>query len=419
MRIAIIGSGGREHAIAWHLQQHHDPQDIYVLPGNGGVENRVAIAASDFSQVANFCREQKIEGVIVGPEALLATGLVDYLESHNILAFGPRRSAARLESSKVWAKQFMTRHQVATAKFWLAADRQQAQTVIDQLEGKCVIKFSGLALGKGVFVCETPQHAQAALDKLAVLQKVGNGEPLLIEEKLEGPELSLLAFVDGHSLKLMPAACDYKRAFYGDRGPNTGGMGAFAPAPIFDSTLASIVDEQIVAPTLEGLQKEKIDFRGVLYFGLILTKHGPCLLEYNVRFGDPEAEVLLPALNTDLWEIIRACRHQTLDHQCIKWSDKYFLDVVLASDGYPERASASQPITGLDAVLDDVKVFHGATVCQDGKYFTNGGRVLHVVGQGSCLDEAAAAAYRGCSQISFAGMHYRRDIGARFLLREP
>ncbi|HSQ36806.1 MAG TPA: phosphoribosylamine--glycine ligase [Acidimicrobiia bacterium] len=412
MKVGIIGSGGREHAIAWKLAQDLGPEDVFAIPGNGGTTNNLALDPADRSALVGGCRELGIELLVVGPEGPLAEGIVDDLAGSGIRVFGPGRQAARLESSKIWAKQFMMRHGVATPPFSVHRAPDPATSRIRDLGGRLVVKYDGLAAGKGVFVTADEQEASAAV--AAVGELYGPGANFIVEERLHGSELSVLAFTDGCDVALLPTSQDHKPVGDGDRGPNTGGMGAFCPVPAVDEALLGAIRRQIIQPTLAGLQAEQLDYRGVLYFGVMVTATGPRLLEYNVRMGDPETEAVLPALSSRLIDLILACLDGTVGRARPTFHPGAFVDVVLASGGYPGAYRTGFPISGLDEAEQGCLVFHAGTQRRpNGSLATSGGRVLNVVGSGADLEEAIERAYRGVGRISFEGMLYRTDIGRR------
>ncbi len=411
MRVGVIGSGGREHAISWKLADDLPVSDVFVIPGNGGTANNLEVDPADHPALVAACREHGIELLVVGPEGPLAEGIVDELGGSGIAVFGPGRSAARLESSKVWAKQFMVRHGVQTAPFTLHRGIGGAATRVRELEGRLVVKYDGLAAGKGVFVCRGVEEAEAAV--ASVLERYGPQAPYIIEERLDGSELSLLAFTDGTDLVLLPTCQDHKQVGDGDVGPNTGGMGAFCPVPAVDPAMAEAIRSRLVEPTLEGLAAEGLDYRGVLYFGVMMTASGPSLLEYNVRMGDPETEAALPALSSSLLDLVIGCLNGSLSRVTPSFHGGAFVDVVLASGGYPGTFQKGFPITGLEAVDPGCLVFHGGTLRRGSQIVTNGGRVLNVVARGADLDAAIAEAYQQVARISFQDMYYRTDIGLR------
>ena len=409
MKIAVIGRGGREHALAWKLAQDAGAENVFCLPGNGGTANNRPIAEHDFAGIRSFCESEGIELVVVGPEAPLARGLVDLLAGAKYRVFGPTRAAARLESSKTWAKQFMQRHGIATAAGAFFDSARAAADHVRAQRGGVVVKYSGLAAGKGVFVCPNPQEALAALKEIE--RRHGANAPIVVEELLEGPEVSIMGVVSGSAIQLFPPSRDHKRLLDGDRGPNTGGMGAYAPVPDVDAAQLDEIRRTIIEPTLKGLAAEGIAYRGFLYFGLMLTAAGPKLLEYNARLGDPEAEVLLPALDGPLLPTLLASFDGALERHPFAIKPGAVVDVVLAAGGYPGEVRAGVPIAGADAT--DALVFHAGTEIRNGALAVAGGRVLNVVAHGADLAAARQKAYAACAKIRFDGMQYRTDIGGR------
>ncbi len=412
MKIAVIGSGAREHAISWKLSQSPRVEKVFVLPGNGGTQNNVDIAVNDFEGIKQFCINEGVDLIFVGPEDPLARGIVDYFKESSIRVFGPDRQAARLEGSKIWAKQFMKRHGVATADFWLPKDADEIRQIAQELDGHLVVKYDGLAAGKGVFVCSSTQEVYTAIDEIE--RRYGPDAAFILERKISGRELSVIGFTDGKDIRLLLPSQDHKPAYDGDQGPNTGGMGAFCPVPWCDEALMNRIDRTIVQPTLQGIQKEGLDYHGVLYFGLMITDQGAQLLEYNVRFGDPETEVILPALQSDLLELTLSCLDGTLKEQRLEFESDYFVDVVLASGGYPAAYEKGKEIKGLQEVDEEILVFHAGTVrdAQD-RLLTAGGRVLNVVARGADLHSAIERAYKAVGKISFDQMFFRRDIARK------
>jgi phosphoribosylamine--glycine ligase len=411
MRVGVLGSGGREHALQWKLQRGLPAEDVFVLPGNGGTTNNVAVDLSDFGAVEQCCHDLGIDTLVVGPEEPLANGIADHFAGTSVRVFGPDRAGARLEASKLWAKAFMDRHGVATARWWACGAPSDAEEAIAALDGRAVVKYDGLAGGKGVFVTGTIEGTRRAVAQLA--DRYGQDAPFLVEERLEGQELSILGFTDGESVLLLPPSQDHKALLDGDRGPNTGGMGAFTPVPAVSQGLLQAIRAEIIEPTLAGLRAEGIAYRGVLYFGIMVTRQGPKLLEYNVRLGDPEAEVLLPALADNLSEIIDACLEGRLGAVTPHFHPGYYVDVVLASGGYPGPYRKGVPILGLDHLDPETLVFHAGTERTADGVMTAGGRVLNVVVRGETLPEAIEKAYREVGRIRFAGQVCRKDIGKR------
>lgn len=418
MNIAVIGSGGREHAIAWKLSQSNIANKIFVLPGNGGTENNVDININDFEMILNFCRHNTVELIFVGPEDPLASGIVDFFTDTPVKVFGPDKAGAQLEGSKIFAKRFMRKYGVATGVYQdfggVKNDCCQQLTIfpkdtIEKMNGNCVIKFDGLAAGKGVFVCSTKEEALAAIDEIH--QKYGEDASYLIEEKLEGDELSILAFTDGDDYQLLLPSQDHKQLLDGDKGPNTGGMGAFCPVPFYNEELKRQIKNEIIKPTMKGIKAEGFNYKGVVYFGLMITKTGPKLLEYNVRLGDPETEVVLPAMKSDLVELLLSCFNGTLKDYKMEFNDGFFVDVVLTSGGYPAAYKKGIPICGIEETKG--LIFHAGTKKDDVEIVTSGGRVLNVVAHGDKLEEAIDKAYERVNNVYFDDMFFRKDIGRR------
>lgn len=413
MKIAVIGSGGREHAIAWKLAQSTQPENIFVLPGNGGTQNNVEISVTNFERIKQFCKEKKIELIVVGPEVPLAEGIVDYFKDTDIQVFGPDKEAARLEGSKIYSKNFMKKYSVATADFHIFDDGNVPEELIEKMNGNMVFKYDGLAAGKGVFVCSSVENARDNLNQLK--RDYGADAPILVEEKMEGLEISIIGFTDGKSIKMFLPSQDHKPIYDGDEGPNTGGMGAYCPVPFCDDELLKEIDREVVQPTLRGIQEEKLNYKGVIYFGLMITDDGPKVLEYNVRLGDPETEVILPALKSNFLTLIKSCMDGTLQDFEMEFHDGYFVDVVLASGGYPNKYEKGFPISGLDALPAETMVFHAGTTQVDGEIVTSGGRVLNVVRKADDLETAIRDVYASCNKILFKNKYNRTDIGMKGL----
>ena len=407
MKIAVIGRGGREHALAWKLAQDVGADNVFCLPGNGGTANNRPIAENDFAGIRSFCESEGVELVVVGPEAPLARGIVDELQGGRFRVFGPSQAAARLEASKTWAKQFMLRHGIATAAGAFFASPRGAEAHVRAQAGGLVVKYSGLAAGKGVFVCGDSGEALEALKEIE--RRHGAAAPVVVEELLEGPEVSIMGVTDGKSIQLFPPSRDHKRLRDGDQGPNTGGMGAYTPVPDVDEAAMAEIKKSIIAPTLKGLAEEGIAYRGFLYFGLMMTAGGPKLLEYNARLGDPETEVLLPALQGGLLPTLLASFDGTLERHPFSFKPGVVVDVVLAAGGYPGDLRTGVPIFG--AELADAHVFHAGTEMRAGHLVASGGRVLNVAAHGADLESARRKAYAACATIHFEGMQYRTDIG--------
>jgi len=415
VRVLIVGSGGREHALAWKLARSPRLERLYAAPGNGGtadVAHNVPIAADDVAGLVAFARREAIDLTVVGPEAPLVAGLVDALAAVGLAAFGPSAAAARLEGSKAFARRFMIEEGIPTVPAAIFRDADAALAYLRQQEPPLVVKASGLAAGKGVLMCDTLEEAEAAVRRMLVQREFGAaGEQVLIEERLTGQEVSLLALSDGQTvLPLLPAQ-DYKRALDGDRGPNTGGMGGYAPSPHLTPALVDEIVARVLRPAVDGMRRRGTPYRGVLYAGLMLTAHGPRVLEFNCRFGDPETQMLLPLLESDLLEALLACVQGRLAETSLRWRPGYNVGVVLASSGYPGAYEKGQPIEGLEqaAEIADV-IFHAGTARQGGQLVTAGGRVLVVNAVAPTLAEARARAYAAVERIRFAGMQFRRDI---------
>jgi len=397
--------------MAWKVSQCIPESDVFVLPGNGGTSNNVPVDVRDFDAMKRACQDRNIDLLLVGPETPLADGIVDHFTGTGIRVFGPGRQAAQLESSKIWAKQFMQRYGVATADFEVFDDPKKAEDLIHQLDGSLVVKYDGLAGGKGVFVCHNVEEANSALGTLQ--KEYGPSVRFLIEQRLTGSELSILGLTDGRSVKLLSPSQDHKPLLDGDRGPNTGGMGAFCPIPACNQGMLDEIQECVIEPTMKGLQDESIGYCGFIYFGLMMTTDGPKLLEYNIRLGDPEAEVILPALKTDLVELVNSCLDGTLQDQAISFRPGYYVDVVMASGGYPGVYTTGHEIVGLDHASGDALVFHAGTRRGGDRVLTAGGRVLNIVAWGEDLSCAIAATYEQCDRVHFQNATYRKDIGAR------
>ncbi|MDD5263298.1 MAG: phosphoribosylamine--glycine ligase [Candidatus Bipolaricaulis sp.] len=411
MNVGVLGSGGREHALAWKLAQSPHAESVVILPGNGGTSPNVTVCPTDPEDVAAVCERLDLDLLVVGGEEALAAGVVDRLQATSTLAFGPTAAATRLESSKLWAKRFMERHGIPSAEHADVGSTAEVLAAADRWGGRLVVKADGLAAGKGVVVCDSPARAGEAWED--VRRSRPAGEPVFVERVLEGWEVSVLCVTDGRACALLPAAQDHKAAYDGDRGPNTGGMGAFAPVPALDTGVLEVVRRTILEPTLAGLRSEGIAYCGFLYLGLMVTSDGPKVLEYNARLGDPEAEVILPLLRGDLLDVMRACCRGAWNGTGLSAADGFAVDVVLASGGYPGAYATGHEIVGLESVEPGVLVFHGGTRRAGDRLLTSGGRVLHVVARGDVLTEAVDRAYRNVARIRFAGMHARRDIGRR------
>ncbi|MBN1537411.1 MAG: phosphoribosylamine--glycine ligase [Anaerolineales bacterium] len=414
MKVLLVGSGGREHALAWKLAQSPQLSALWTAPGNPGtgqVGKNIPIPVTDIPRLQEFCRLHAVDLVVIGPEAALEAGLADACMADGMAVFGPSQAAARIETSKTFAKQFMQRHDIPTARFAVYDQLEAAQEHLKQVDYPIVVKASGLAAGKGVILPNNPEQAQAALRDMLVSRAFGAaGDQVVIEERLQGEEVSLLAFCDGQSLALMPPAQDHKRLLDNDQGPNTGGMGAYAPAPLCPPELQAEILKKIMQPAVDGLRNEGMPFIGVLYAGVILTAQGPQVLEFNARFGDPETQVIIPLLNSDLLEIITRCTRQELAGHTIHWQPDSAVCVVMTSAGYPVKSTPPAVIQGLESLPADCRLFHAGVSQKDGALLASGGRVLGVTGLAAGLPQAVEAAYRGVKQIHFDGAHYRKDI---------
>ena len=416
MKILVIGSGGREHALAWKLRQSPDAERIFCAPGNAGtaeVGENVAISVSDLEALIRFAKENRIDLAVVGPDDPLAAGIVDLFMAEKLRAFGPTKSAARIEASKIFAKELMRAQKIPTAEARTFSDSREAIRYCERVKLPVVIKADGLALGKGVMIIADAAAARSTIDEMMNQGRFGSaGRRIVIEEFLRGTECSLHALVDGENYLLLQSARDHKRALDGDHGPNTGGMGAFSPANNWNNKLQSQFETEIMQPLLRGLFQEGIKFRGLLYPGLIITSEGPRVLEFNCRFGDPETQALLPRMKSDLLPLLEATIDGTIDKCAIEWDTRAAVTVVLASAGYPDKYETGKSISGLDdaAKLEDVRIFHAGTKRDAGKIKTAGGRVLAVTALGSTIEAARARAYEAVSLIRFENYHYRRDI---------
>lgn len=419
MNILVIGSGGREHALFWKLSESPQTERIYAIPGNPGMGEMTDIAVTDNAAILQFAKEKDIGLVVVGPEVPLMNGLVDDLEAAGIPAFGPRANAAEIEGSKSFAKDLMKKYGIPTARYEVFAEAEAARAYIRSEGTPIVVKADGLAAGKGVVVAMTEQEALDAVDAIMENNSFGDaGARVVIEEFMEGEEASLLAFTDGTVIRPMISAQDHKRVFDGDKGPNTGGMGTYAPAPVMTPELTERAVEEILKPTISAMEKEGRAYRGCLYLGLMITADGPKVVEFNARFGDPETQVVLPLLDGDLVQIMHACAGGTLADVPIRWKDGAAVCVVLAAGGYPASYEKGNEIYGIgNAEKLGALVFHAGTAKKNGKIVTNGGRVLGVVGMGKDIASAVQSAYDAVDQISFKGEYHRKDIAHRALNR--
>src|SRR5215475_13233375 len=416
MKVFVIGSGGREHALTWKLRQSPHTDRIFCAPGNAGtgeIAENVAIPVTDLKALVRFAKENRVDLTVIGPDDPLASGIVDLFTSEKLRAFGPDKSAARIESSKIFAKELMRAHKIPTAKARTFSDSNEALRYCEQMKFPMVIKADGLALGKGVIIAADSAAAKSTIDEMMNQGRFGDaGLRIVIEEFLQGTECSLHALVDGKNYLLLESARDHKRALEGDQGPNTGGMGAFSPANNWNSKLQSRFDTEIMKPLLRGFVQESVTFRGLLYPGLIVTSDGPRVLEFNCRFGDPETQALLPRMKSDLLPLLEAAIDGKIERCAIEWDTRPAVTVVMASGGYPGKYESGKPISGLDqaAILDDVQIFHAGTKRDGSEVKTAGGRVLAVTALGSTLEAARARAYEAVSRISFENYSYRHDI---------
>ena len=415
MKVLVVGGGGREHAICWKLAQSPKVTELYCAPGNGGIAQTaqcVDIKATDVDAMVKWAKENAMDFVAVAPDDPLALGMVDALEAAGIPAFGPRKNAAIIEASKAFSKELMRKYHIPTAKYETFTDHAAARAYVEAQGAPIVVKADGLALGKGVTVAQTVDEALTALREMMEGGRFGaSGSTVVIEECMTGPEVTVLAFCDGEHVLPMVSSRDHKRAYDGNQGPNTGGMGAIAPAPGYTRPLAQRCMDEIFLPTIAALKAEGRPFQGVLYFGLMLTPNGPKVVEYNARFGDPECQAVLSLLEGDLLDIMLACRNGTLDQVKFGWKKQSACCLVLASGGYPLDYQKGYPISGLEEAGKSAVVFHAGTARKDGQTVTNGGRVLGVTATGDTLDQAIDAAYAAAKHIRFQDMHFRTDIG--------
>jgi phosphoribosylamine--glycine ligase len=419
MRILVVGGGGREHALVWKIAQSPLVEKIYCAPGNGGISKIaecVPIKATDIDGIIKFSKENRIDMVVVAPDDPLAMGMVDALENAGIRAFGPRKNAAEIESSKAFSKELMKKYGIPTAGYEIFDNSEHAIEYLKHQEYPIVIKADGLALGKGVIIAQGVEQAIEAVNEIMDSKVFGSaGDRIVIEEFLTGHEVSILAFTDGKTIVPMVSSQDHKRALDNDEGLNTGGMGTFSPSRIYTPELAEYCMEKIFRPTVDAMNSEGRKFKGILYFGLIITKEGPKVLEYNARFGDPETQVVLPRLKNDIVEIFNAIIDERLDEVEIEWDDNAAVCVVMASGGYPQKYQTGYEIEGIDDAESDEKVtvFHAGTKFEKDKFLTNGGRVLGVTALGDTLDSAIERAYNAVAKIHFEKMHFRKDIGRK------
>lgn len=415
MKILIIGGGGREHAIAWKLSNENNVKTIYCAPGNAGISEVaqcIDINDSNIEELLNFAKDNQIDLTIVGPEVPLVKGIVDEFEKEGLKIFGPNKECSQLEGSKAFSKNFMIRHNIPTAKYKEYTNIDEAIAEIDNFGYPLVIKADGLAAGKGVVIPQNREEAIATLNEMMRDKKFGNaGEKIVIEEFLKGIETSILAFVDNNTIIPMVSAKDHKKVYNHEQGPNTGGMGTFSPSEIYTDKLAKEIEENILKATLEGFKKDGLDYKGILFIGLMITEDGAKVLEYNVRFGDPETQSVLFRLKTDLHKIMESILDNRLNEIKIEYKKEQAVCVMLTSGGYPDIYQKGKVIEGLSELDKNIVVFHSGTKISDGKLVTNGGRVLGITASANTVEEAAIKIYENINKISFEGMHYRTDIG--------
>lgn len=417
MKILIVGSGGREHAIAWKVAQSEKADKIYCAPGNAGIAEYaecVPIGAMEFDKLVAFAKEKEIDLTVIGMDDPLVGGIVDAFEAAGLRAFGPRKNAAVLEGSKAFSKDLMKKYGIPTAAYETFHSPEEAKEYLETSRYPIVLKADGLALGKGVLICMTKEEAMEGVKTLMQDKQFGSaGDTIVVEEFMTGREVSVLSYVDGKTIKIMTSAQDHKRAMDGDQGLNTGGMGTFSPSPFYTAEVDAFCKEHIYQKTVDAMRAEGREFKGIIFFGLMLTADGPKVLEYNARFGDPETQVVLPRMKNDIVEVFEACVDGTLDRINLQFEDNAAVCVVLASDGYPVHYEKGYPISGLENFRDKdgYYVFHAGTKFADGKIVTNGGRVLGVTAKGDDLKQARANAYKAAEWITFENKYMRHDIG--------
>jgi len=420
MKVLVVGSGGREHILVWKIAQSSKVKKIYCAPGNGGIADIaecIDIKADNIKALVKFAKSKKIDLTVVGPEAPLVEGIVDAFEKEGLKIFGPSKQAAQLEGSKTFAKEFMQTWDIPTAAFEAFSDINEAEAVLDQVEYPVVVKADGLAAGKGVYICETKEDAQKALDQI-MNEKIFKeaGKEVVIEECLGGEEASILAISDGKNYVVLDSSQDHKRIFDEDLGPNTGGMGAYSPASVVTPSILRLIDAYIIKPTIDGMREEGNPFKGVLYAGIMITEEGPKVLEFNVRFGDPETQAILPRLKNDLVDIMFASCEGTLDGVELNWDQRNCVCVVMSSGGYPGKYEKGKEITGLD-VDENTIIFHAGTKKEGERIVTSGGRVLGVTSLGNGIEDAINKAYEQVEKVKFDRCFFRRDIGAKALIK--
>ena len=416
VNVLVVGSGGREHALSWKLSQSPKVDKVFTAPGNGGTENNVNISVDSLDELADFAQKNNCF-TVVGPEAPLALGIVDKFNGKNLKIFGPSKDAAQLESSKIWAKSFMKRNDIPTARFEIFDEPQKALDYLESVDYNVVVKADGLAAGKGVIVCDGKDEAASAIQTILVKKAFGDaGSRIIIEERIDGIEASYIALSDGKMAIPMASSQDHKRVFDDDNGPNTGGMGAYSPTPIVDDALAKKIQKNVIEKTIQSMKKEGISFKGFLYAGIMIRDGEPYVLEYNVRMGDPECQPITMRMDFDLYDYFVSSADGNLSElPSPTWKNQSAVCIVLASDGYPESYPTNEEITGFDAIPSDSFVFHAGTKKQDGKILSNGGRVLGVTALGDTLDVAISNAYIAAEKVSWAHKFYRKDIGKKGL----
>ena len=414
----MIGSGGREHSLSWKLSQSSKVEKVYTAPGNGGTENNVPIQVDRIEDLAEFAQKNNCF-TVVGPEAPLALGIVDFFEEKNLKIFGPNKKAAQLESSKIWAKNFMKRNNIPTAKFEIFDNAKKATEYVKSINHPVVIKADGLASGKGVIVCNSTEEALSAIDTILVKKTFGEaGNRIIIEARIDGVEASYISLSDGNFAISMATSQDHKRIYDNDMGPNTGGMGAYSPTPLIEKSMAKKIQEKIIDKTIDGMKNEGASFKGFLYAGVMIKDNEPCVLEYNVRMGDPECQPIMMRMDSDLYDYLLSSTEGKLSSlPPISWKNQSAVCVVLASKGYPEAYPKNEEITGLDFSSDETFVFHAGTKNENGKVLTNGGRVLGVTALGDSLQQAISNAYSAANKVNWPNKYSRLDIGKKGLAK--
>ncbi|MEM2760228.1 MAG: phosphoribosylamine--glycine ligase [Nitrososphaerales archaeon] len=415
--VLIVGSGGREHALGWKLSQSPNVNETFFAPGNGGTYENISVGVEEIDKLVEFAKRNKCF-TVVGPEAPLSRGIVNVFEDNGLSIFGPSKEASMLETSKVWAKNFMKKHAIKTANFRVFDDVERAKDYVYGSDKQLVIKADGIAAGKGVIVCTSKEEAIDALDRIMVKKEFGNaGNRVIVEERLDGEEVSFIVMTDGKTIIPMASSQDHKRIYDGDKGPNTGGMGAYSPTPLIDEKLHDKIMRYVIQKTVDGMNNEGSPFKGFLYAGLMIIDGEPYVLEFNVRMGDPECQPIMMRMESDLYQYMEHCVNSKLNElEYMKWSKLAAVCVVMASRGYPNSYEKGQVITGLDKIITNtVKVFHAGTAVKDGKIVTSGGRVLGVTAVGDGIENAIKNAYNAVRKISWDGAYYRTDIGKKAL----